>query len=124
MRNLKQSYKSTKDNNKKTSTDHGQITWKWYDTMEDLFKEDRTINVGAMLSSINSEINNNQESSTSSLPSTTEDEHITNTVHLDIDYVHSEITENISESSVRCVKKFIKGNSYVYDWLKNCVHDD
>jgi len=91
--------------------------------MEDLFKEDRTINVGATLSSmINSEINN-QESSTSSLPSTTKDEHTTNTVHSDIDYAHSEITENISENSVRCVKKFIKSNSYVYDWLKNCVHN-
>jgi len=59
MRNLKQSYKSIKDNNKKTSTGRGRITWKWYDTMEDLFKEDRTINVGATFM-INSEINNNQ----------------------------------------------------------------
>jgi len=43
-------------------------------------------------------------------------------VHSDIDYAHSEITENISENLVRCVKKFIKGNSYVYDWLKT-VHN-
>lgn len=27
MRNLKQSYKNIKDNNKKTNTGHGRITW-------------------------------------------------------------------------------------------------
>jgi len=43
MRNLKQSYKNIKDNNKKTSTGRGRITWDWYETMEDIFKE--TLNI-------------------------------------------------------------------------------
>lgn len=104
MRNLKQSYKSIKDNNKKTSTSRGRIIWEWYDTMENLFKEDRTINVGATLSSmINSgEVNNVQEGYTSSIPSTsTDNKHTVNTVHSDTDYACSEITENHQKIQVQ-----------------------
>ncbi|KAL2722018.1 repetitive organellar protein-like isoform X1 [Vespula maculifrons] len=96
MRNLKQSYKSIRDK-KKTSTGHSRITWKWYDTMDDLFKEDQTINVGVTLSSmINSIIN--QEGSTS-IPSTSieDDEHI-NTVYSDTNAAQSKMTENFTEN--------------------------
>jgi len=133
MRNLKQSYKNIKDNNKKTSTGRGRISWEWYDTMEDIFKEDLTINICASLSSMinTSKVNNIREYSTSSIPSTSTEEHITNDEHstndenitndehitndkLIINIVHSdialsEIRENVSESSVRCVKECIKG---------------
>ncbi|XP_043666630.1 uncharacterized protein LOC122628417 isoform X2 [Vespula pensylvanica] len=121
MRNLKQSYKSIRDK-KKTSTGHSRITWKWYDTMDDLFKEDQTINVGVTLSSmINSIIN--QEGSTS-IPSTSieDDEHI-NTVYSDTNAAQSKMTENFTENrtSIRCVKEFIKGNLYISYWLINCI---
>lgn len=127
MRNLKQSYKSIKNNNKKTSTGRGRLTWEWYDTMEDIFKEDRTINVGPTLSSMTNinAINNFESSSTSSIPSTlTEEEvHNINTVHSDNDCALSEITENSSEnrSQERYVKERVIGNSYIFDWLQNCV---
>ncbi|KAL2733864.1 reticulocyte-binding protein 2b-like [Vespula squamosa] len=122
MRNLKQSYKSIRDK-KKTSTGHARITWKWYDTMDDLFKEDQTINVGVTLSSmINSIIN--QEGSTS-IPSTSieDDEHI-NTVYSDTNAAQSKMTEHFTESrtSIRCVKESIKGNIYISYWLSNCIH--
>lgn len=52
MRNLKQTYKHIKDNNKKTSTGRGRISWEWYESMEDIYKDDRTINIGATLSSM------------------------------------------------------------------------
>lgn len=128
MRNLKQTYKSIKDNNKKTSTGRGRLTWEWYDTMEDIFKEDKTINVGPTLSSmINiSAVNNFERNSTSLIPSTTteEEEHNINTVHSDIDCTLSEITtENSNENRglERCVKESVTGNSYIFDWLQNCV---
>ena len=129
MRNLKQSYKNIKDNNKKTSTGRGRITWDWYETMEDIFKEDRTINVGATLSSMTNinEVNNIEEGFIS-IPSdeSTSVETSEHTMNLD---TRSEITENLSEiqnlsestNSVRCVKDFIRGNAYISNWLKNCV---
>lgn len=51
MRNLKQSYKSIKENNRKSSTGLDRITWKWYDTMDTLFKEDRIVNVSLKIKS-------------------------------------------------------------------------
>lgn len=116
MRNLKQLYKSIKDNNKKTSTGRGRITWDWYDIMEDIFKEDRTINVGATLSSmINSDEMNNIEEGSTSIPSTSTG----NSEHTINSDTRSEITENLSENitSVRCVKEFIRGNAYISNWL-------
>lgn len=75
MRNLKQSYKSIKDNNKKTITGRGRINWEWFDIMEDIFREDRTINIGPTLSSMapNNKININQ-SATSSISSIAEEQ--------------------------------------------------
>lgn len=52
MRNLKHFYKSIKDNNKKTNTGHGRINWEWYDIMENIFREDKTINIGSTLASM------------------------------------------------------------------------
>lgn len=54
MRNLKQTYKNIKDNNKKASAGRGRISWEWFDIMEKIFREDKTINInkGATLSSM------------------------------------------------------------------------
>lgn len=52
MRNLKHSFKLIKDNNKKSTTGRGRIQWEWYEIMEDIFLEDRTINTGHTLSSL------------------------------------------------------------------------
>lgn len=52
MKNLKQSYKSLKDNNKKTSTERGRISWEWCDMMENIFIQDKTINIGPTLASM------------------------------------------------------------------------
>ncbi|XP_047348197.1 reticulocyte-binding protein homolog 2b-like [Vespa velutina] len=88
MRNLKQSYKSIKDNNKKTSTGRNRITWKWYDTMEDLFNEDRAMNVGATLSFVINSVNI-KEGSTSILPTSTEDDVHVNAIHSGIDNINA-----------------------------------
>lgn len=99
MRNLKQSYKSIKDNNKKTTTGRGRINWEWFDIMEDIFREDRTINIGPTLSSMapNNEINIDQ-SATSSISSIVE-EQATNSGSSEV-----EITDNVTEVSIRFVK--------------------
>lgn len=51
MRNMKRSYKTIKENNKKSTTGRGRISWEYYDIFEDFFAEDRTINHGATLES-------------------------------------------------------------------------
>lgn len=99
MRNLKQSYKSIKDNNKKTTTGRGRINWEWFDIMEDIFRDDRTINIGPTLSSMapNNEINIDQ-SATSSISSIVE-EQATNSGSSEV-----EITDDVTEVSIRFVK--------------------
>lgn len=132
MRNLKQTYKSIKDNNKKTSTGRGRITWEWFDTMEDLFKEDRTINVGATLSSMPSTSSKSNdgmfsiEEGSISVALSSQDEEDASSIQLNIDNVHSETVENMSENSscVRWVEESIRGNSYVCNWLKNCTQQN
>lgn len=52
MRNMKKSYRTIKDNNKKSSTGRGRVHWEYYDTFEDIFRNDATINHGPTLSSI------------------------------------------------------------------------
>ena len=68
MRNLKKSYRNLVDNNKKTSTGRGRINWEWYNNMEEIFKEDRTVHIGPTLSSITMTMANNEESN--NIPST------------------------------------------------------
>lgn len=71
MRNLKQSYRSLKDNNKKNSTERGAISWEWYEIIEDIFREDETINIDATLSSMTfPEKKENTQSTTLSTSST------------------------------------------------------
>lgn len=132
MRNLKHTYKSIKDNNKKASTGRGRVTWEWFDTMEDLFKEDRTINVGATLSSMpstssksNDGMFNIEEGSISVALSPQDEEQARSSVQSDDD-VHSETAENMleSRSCVRWVEESIRGNSYVCNWLKNCTQQN
>lgn len=52
MRNLKKTYRTIKDNNKRTTTGRGRISWEYYDAFEELFQEDRTMNIGPTLSSL------------------------------------------------------------------------
>ncbi|KYN17327.1 hypothetical protein ALC57_10387 [Trachymyrmex cornetzi] len=53
IRNMKKSYKNIKDNiNKKTSTGRGRISWEYFDTFEDIFANDMTINYSSILSSM------------------------------------------------------------------------
>lgn len=54
LRNLKKTFRTIKDNNRKSSTGRGRISWEYYDTFEDIFSDDRTINFGPTISSINS----------------------------------------------------------------------
>ncbi|XP_029673485.1 uncharacterized protein LOC115241718 isoform X2 [Formica exsecta] len=70
MRNLKKSYRNILDNNKKTSTGRGRINWEWYDLMEEIYREDRTVHIGPTISSM--AINNNavNEEHNSLTPST------------------------------------------------------
>lgn len=54
MRSMKRTYKTIKENNKKSTTGRGSISWEYYDIFEEIFAKDRTINHGATLeSSIN-----------------------------------------------------------------------
>lgn len=52
MRNMKKSYKNIKDNNKKTSTGRGRVSWEYFETFEDIFANDMTINCSSTLSSM------------------------------------------------------------------------
>jgi len=52
MRNMKKSYKNIKENNKKTSTGRGRVSWEYFDTFEEIFANDVTINCCPTLSSI------------------------------------------------------------------------
>lgn len=52
FRNMKKTYKVIKDNNKKSATGRGTVNWEYYDTFEDIFLNDKTVNVGITLSSL------------------------------------------------------------------------
>lgn len=51
MRNMKRSYKTIKENNKKTSTGRGRVSWEYFDTFENIFVNDKTINPDKTLES-------------------------------------------------------------------------
>uniref|UniRef100_A0A6P7FTU3 Uncharacterized protein LOC114332602 n=1 Tax=Diabrotica virgifera virgifera TaxID=50390 RepID=A0A6P7FTU3_DIAVI len=53
MRNLKHHYKNIKDNNKKSKTGRGRIVWEYFDLFEEVFADDKTINHGRIISSLN-----------------------------------------------------------------------
>lgn len=52
FRNMKKTYKVIKDNNKKSATGRGTVNWEYYDDFEDIFHNDKTVNVGNTLSSL------------------------------------------------------------------------
>lgn len=52
LRNLKKTFRTIKDNNRKSSTGRGRITWEYYDIFEEIFIDDRTINFGPTISSL------------------------------------------------------------------------
>lgn len=52
MRNMKKSYKNIKDNNKKSSTGRGRVSWEYFETFEDIFANDMTINCCSTFSSM------------------------------------------------------------------------
>ena len=51
FRNLKKTFKAIMDNNKRSSTGRGRITWPYYDDFYDIFKEDHTINPSGIIES-------------------------------------------------------------------------
>lgn len=50
MRNMKKTYRTIKDNQKLSG--RGRITWDYFEIMENIFFDDKTINFGTTLSSI------------------------------------------------------------------------
>lgn len=54
MRNMKHHYKQIIDNNKKSRTGRGKITWEYFDIFNEIFAEDKTIFPGPVLSSMSS----------------------------------------------------------------------
>ncbi|XP_018405525.1 PREDICTED: uncharacterized protein LOC108781907 [Cyphomyrmex costatus] len=78
MRNMKKTYRTIKDNNKKSSTGRGRIHWEYYDTFEEIFRNDATINHGPTLSSmpstsISAKSNPSTSKVTNSVPFTSTD---------------------------------------------------
>ncbi|KYQ53229.1 hypothetical protein ALC60_07632, partial [Trachymyrmex zeteki] len=109
MRNLKQSYRNLKDNNKKTG--RGTISWEWYEIMEDIFKEDRTMNINTTLSSIDySGKRMDVEHINSPIPSTSTCKvvQIFKSTCLDM-----EITDDLKEHKSLFVR-YIYKNSYIF----------
>jgi len=51
MRNMKRSYKTIKENNKKSTTGRGRLSWEYFDTFEEIFANDKTINPNSTLES-------------------------------------------------------------------------
>lgn len=66
MRNMKKTYRTIKDNNKKTSTGKGRISWEYFDVFEEIFEDDRTVNIGSSLSSLVESQRKGKERATSS----------------------------------------------------------
>ncbi|XP_018307723.1 uncharacterized protein [Mycetomoellerius zeteki] len=102
MRNLKKTYRTIKDNNKKSSTGRGRICWEYYDTFEEIFRNDATINHGPTLSSMQStSINAKSIPSTSrvtnSVPSTSR---VTNSVPFTSTDANSMPSTSIDENSM------------------------
>lgn len=52
FRNLKKTYLKIHDNNKKTSTGRGTVTWEYYDNFCNIFDHDKTISMDNTLSSM------------------------------------------------------------------------
>ncbi|CAG9772853.1 unnamed protein product [Ceutorhynchus assimilis] len=63
MRNIKHHYKTIKDNNK-NKTGRGRIVWEYYDIVDELFLDDKTINHGKILNSMEFRTNAEVTSST------------------------------------------------------------
>lgn len=57
FRNLKKTYMTIKDNNKKTSTGRGRINWEYFDLFEEIFENDQTVNLGRTISSFQLPVN-------------------------------------------------------------------
>jgi len=76
MCNMKKSYRTIKDNNKKSSTGRGRVHWEYYDIFEEIFRNDATINHRPTLSSMINSIptTSTDESSMSSTSTTMNDE--------------------------------------------------
>jgi len=50
MRNMKKTYRTIKDNQKLSG--RGRITWEYFETFENIFFDDKTMNIGPTLSSM------------------------------------------------------------------------
>lgn len=51
FRNMKSTFKTIKDNKKGSRTGRGTVKWEYFEAMEEIFSEDKTINIGHTLSS-------------------------------------------------------------------------
>lgn len=72
LRNLKKTFRIIKDSNRKRSTGRGRITWEYYDIFEEIFLDDRTINFGPTISSMDSAATQCSSSATSTIVSPTQ----------------------------------------------------
>jgi len=135
MRNLKHTYKTIKDNNKKTSTGRGRIGWEWYNDMENIFREDRTINIGPTLASMISseETNSGKQSVMSSHSSTAACRGEQFIIASNYSNTDTQTEEDIIDdgASAWCVRTnnlnyftntcLDSVNFYVSNWLENCA---
>lgn len=51
---MKHHFKTVNDNNKKSRTGRGRITWEYFDSLHEIFEDDKTVNPGPVLSSFQS----------------------------------------------------------------------
>lgn len=65
--NLKKTFRIIKDNNRKNSTGRERITWEYYDIFEEIFLDDRTINFGPTISSMDCAVTQCSSSATSTI---------------------------------------------------------
>lgn len=54
MRNMKHHYKTVTNNNKKSTTGRGRVKWEYFESFQEIFREDRTLNPIPVLSSLTS----------------------------------------------------------------------
>lgn len=52
MRNMKATFTKIKDNNKKSKTGRGRVNWEYFERFNEIFAEDKTINISNVITSI------------------------------------------------------------------------
>lgn len=126
MRNLKQTYKNIKDNNKKASAGRGRISWEWFDIMEKTFREDKTINInkGATLSSmvsLESQNDNVEQCVPLPLPAVSYTEKIQATTIVST-YSDTEVRDSVRADESWCVRAL--GNYFSFNIVGKTNNSD